>query len=172
MGRASVKENKNIYQQTREKLGLTREQASMEMEVSSSRLERIENEKIIPEPKDIIEMATRYKAPHLCNYYCANECMIGYKYVPQVDEKQLSEIVIKMLASLNSIESKKDRFVEISADGTIDTAELDDFIMMSEELERISSTATALKLWLDEMFASKKISRNEYNARKKMLLKK
>ena len=43
MGRASVRENKNIYQQCREERGLTRAQASECMEwVTESRIEKIE----------------------------------------------------------------------------------------------------------------------------------
>ena len=46
MGRKSVKENKNRYQEIREELNLTREQASELLEfVSADRLEKIENEK-------------------------------------------------------------------------------------------------------------------------------
>ena len=46
MGRKSVKENKTIYQQYREKEELTREQAAELLDVvSSDRIERIENER-------------------------------------------------------------------------------------------------------------------------------
>ena len=44
MGRASTKENKNIYQTTREALRLTRETASELLEtIAPERIEKIEN---------------------------------------------------------------------------------------------------------------------------------
>ena len=52
MGKASVRENKNIYFQTREELGLTREQAGDLLEaVPPERIEKIENERSVPHPE-------------------------------------------------------------------------------------------------------------------------
>ena len=46
MGRVSTKENKNIYQKTREDLQLTREMASEVLEIiAPERIEKIENER-------------------------------------------------------------------------------------------------------------------------------
>ena len=51
MGKKSTKENKNIYQTSREDAGLTREKASELMEfVSADRIEKIESEKSAPAP--------------------------------------------------------------------------------------------------------------------------
>ena len=49
MGRASTKENKNIYQKTREALRLTREAAGDLLEsITPERIEKIENERCLP----------------------------------------------------------------------------------------------------------------------------
>lgn len=131
MGRASTKLNKTPYQTTREELGLTREKASELLEViPPERIEKIENEKIVPHPDDILIMSEKYKAPHLCNYYCANECPIGQQYVPEVKAKELSQIVLEMLASLNAMNKKKERLIEITADGRVEKDEIDDFIFI------------------------------------------
>ena len=72
MGKKSTKENKNIYQTSREEAGLTREKASELMEfVSADRIEKIESEKSAPHPEEILAMADAYKKPVLCNYYCS-----------------------------------------------------------------------------------------------------
>ena len=130
MGRASTKLNKTPYQTTRVELGLTREKASELLEViPPERIEKIENEKIVPHPDDILIMSEKYKAPHLCNYYCANECPIGQQYVPEVKAKELSQIVLEMLASLNAMNKKKERLIEITAAGRVEKDEIDDFIL-------------------------------------------
>ena len=59
-----------------------------------------------------------------------------------------------MLASLNSVNKRKDRLIEITADGKIDKDEMDDFIFIQEELERISITVETLQLWSEKMLAN------------------
>ena len=74
MARVSTKENKNIYFRSREERGLTREEASELLNgLTADRIEKIENERSLPHPDEVLMMAEGYKAPHLCNYYCANE---------------------------------------------------------------------------------------------------
>ena len=54
MGRKSTKENKNIYQISREKMNYTRETAAEKLGfISSDRIEKIENEKTLPHPEAI-----------------------------------------------------------------------------------------------------------------------
>lgn len=166
MARASVKANKNIYHITRENLELTREKASELLEgMSPERIEKIENERVIPHPEDILALSKGYKAPHLCNYYCSNQCPIGQEYVPEVKVKDLSQIVLEMLAYLNSMNKKKDRLVEITADGKIDSDEIDDFIYIQQELERISVAVETLQLWSEKMLATGAIDKKKYESR-------
>ena len=60
MARKSTKENKNIYQRTREGLGLTREEASqLLVTMSPERIEKIENERSMPHPDEVLLMSDR-----------------------------------------------------------------------------------------------------------------
>ena len=130
-------------------------------------VEKIENERSLPHPDEVLVMSQKYKKPSLCNYYCSNECPIGKEYVPEVQIKELSAIVIEMLASLNSVNKTKDRLIEIAADGVISDDEIDDFIHIQEELERISITVETLQLWAEKMLANGIIDADQYYARKK-----
>lgn len=168
MARVSTKENKNVYQLTREGLKLTREAASELLEsIPPERIEKIENERSLPHPDEVLLMSDKYKQPSLCNYYCANQCPIGQEYVPEVKVKELSQIVLEMLASLNSVHKQKDRLIEITADGQISGDELEDFIFIQEELERISITVETLQLWAERMLATGVIDEARYDAHKK-----
>lgn len=167
MARVSTKENKNIYHLTRESLKLTREAASELLEsIPPERIEKIENERSLPHPDEVLVMAEKYKQPSLCNYYCANQCPIGQEYVPEIKIKDLPQIVLEMLASLNSMNKRKDRLIEITADGTISGDELADFVFIQEELERISITVETLQLWSEKMLATGVIDVEQYNALK------
>ena len=155
MARVSSKKDKNIYQQTREGLELSREGASELLEwISPERIERIENEKSNPNPDEVLQMADKYKLPRLCNYYCANQCPIGQEYVPEVKVKELSQITLELLASLNAMNAKRERFIEITVNGKIDDDEIADFVHIQEELERISVTVETLQLWCERMIAN------------------
>ena len=168
MARSSTKENKTIYQTRREELGLSREKASELLEViPPERIERIESGKFTAHPDEVIVMAEKYQLPHLCNYYCANECEIGKQYVPEVKIKDLSQIVLEMLASLNTVKKRQERLIEITADGRIEKDEVEDFIRIQEELERISITVETLQLWSEQKIASGEIDMEAYNAAKK-----
>lgn len=167
MGRVSVKENKNIYQLRREELGLSREKASELLEtMPPERIEKIESEKSLPHPDEVLLMSEAYKMPNLCNHYCANECPIGKQYVPEIKIKDLSQIVLEMLASLNSMNRKQERLIEITADGRIEGDEIKDFIHIQEELEKISITVETLQLWSEQMLADGTIDIEAYNAYK------
>ena len=167
MARVSTKENKNVYQLTREGLKLSREAASeLLVSIPPERIEKIENERSLPHPDEVLVMSDKYKQPSLCNYYCANQCPIGQEYVPEIKVKDLSQIVLEMLASLNSMGKQKDRLIEITADGTISGNELEDFICIQEELERISITVETLQLWSERMLATGVIDEEQYNAYK------
>lgn len=165
MGRISVKENKNVYHVIREELGLSRAQASELLEsITPERIERIENEKSLPQPDEVKIMAEKYKEPDLRNYYCANQCPLGIDYVPEVKIKDLAHIVLEMLSSLNSMDKKKERLIEIAADGTISGDEMKDFVFIEKELEHIAMTVDTLQLWIEKMRANGAIDEDLYNS--------
>lgn len=164
MGRSSTRENKTRYQLTQEELGLSREKASELLEtIAPERIEKIESERSLPRPDEVLIMAEKYKTPSLCNYFCARQCPIGQQYVPEIRSSELSDIVLKMLASLNAMDRKKERLIEIAADGTISKDEIDDFVRIQKELERISVTVETLQLWVEKMLANGRIDTEAYN---------
>ena len=163
MARRSIKENKNIYQLTRENLELTREEASALLgTLSPERIEKIENERTLPYPEEVLTMSDQYKQPSLCNYYCANQCPIGRQYVPEIKIKDLSQIVLETIASLNAMQKKKDRLIEITVDGKISADEIGDFVFIQQELEKISVAVETLQLWCERMIDNGVIDRDIY----------
>ena len=165
MGRVSTKENKNRYQLAREEMGLTREKAGDLLEtIPPERIEKIENERSMPHPDEVLLMSDQYKQPSLCNYYCANQCPIGAQYVPEIKIKDLSQIVLETIASLNAMQKKKERLIEITVDGHISGDELADFVYIQQELEKISVAVETLQLWCERMLDTGAIDRAQYEA--------
>ena len=162
MGRKSTRQNKNIYQTSREDAGFTRESAAELLEfISSDRIEKIESERSLPHPDEILAMADCYKNPSLCNYYCSHECPIGQEYVPEVQFKELSQITLEMLASLNSLEKEKNRLIEITVDGQISEDEMRDFEKIREQLSQISMAIDSLQLWVQKAIADGRIDKKD-----------
>ena len=107
-------------------------------------------------------MARCYHSPTLCNYYCTNECQIGQEYVPEVKVKELSQITLEMLATLNSLNKEKERLIEITVDGTISADEVKDFLMIQDSLEKMSLAISALRLWVDQKIAEGEINKAQF----------
>ncbi len=160
MGRKSVKENKNIYQISRENMELSRDAAAEVLGfVSADRIEKIENERTVPHPEEVLAMADGYKSPALCNYFCSRECPIGREYVPEVKIKDLSQITLEMLATLNKLTREKERLIEITVDGELTEDEIPDFIQIKSDLEKMALAIDSLNLWVDQTIASGKIDK-------------
>lgn len=153
MGKKSVKENKSIYQQTREDLGMTRaavEDATGGV-LSASRIEKIENGTLSAHPEDVLQMAEVFNRPELCNYFCSNECPIGKKYVPHVKTvHDLPQITMELLSNLNALNRDKERVIDIAADGKIVESEREDFEVFRQHLTEMSLAIETLKLWTDK----------------------
>ena len=150
MGRRSTRKNKSIYQTSREAAGLTREAAEETLVfVSADRIDRIERGVSAPHPDEVLAMAEGYKDPVLCNHYCARECPIGQKTVPELSLRELSQITVDVLAGLNALDKQKERLTEITVDGEISPEEFADFRAIRDKLDQMSAAIDSLKLWIE-----------------------
>jgi len=150
MGKRSVKENKNIYQTSREALGLSREAAAEVLEfISPERIEKIESGKSLPHPDEVLMMEAGYKNPELCNYFCTHECPIGRKYVPESKLKDFSQVAIELIAGISSLEKEKTRLAEIAVDGRVNDFERKDFDKILEKLNTIDRSIQGLRIWVE-----------------------
>ena len=162
MGKISVKENKSIYQITRESLGLSRAAAVKFIPgnpeypgmdgIPEHRLVKIEDGTVTVQPEDVVAMAKRYNEPELRNHYCCHECAIGKLDAPEVTYKgNIHEILVNMAVSLKKVNHEKIRLMEILEDGEVSADEEEDFDKICDELEHISMTVEALQLWCEKM---------------------
>ena len=95
-------------------------------------------------------MSKAYDNASLCNHFCTHECEIGRKNMPEVSYKHLSQIILEILASLNSANRERERLIEITADSWIDDDEREDFLAIQKELSEISQSVETLKLWIEQ----------------------
>lgn len=154
----------NIYRKLREQCGFSREEASEKSgdKISDNRLGRIESNQHPIHPSEVLVLAELYKKPTLSNYYCSNECPIGRLYVPEVEPKDLTQIVLEILKSLNTLKQRQELLIDITADGVIADDEIKDFVYIQDELENISLTVETLRFWVEKTIADGKINLDKY----------
>ncbi|MBR2675027.1 MAG: XRE family transcriptional regulator [Mogibacterium sp.] len=149
--------------EVRNKLALSREKASELLEtISPEKLERIENEKQLPTPEDVMIMAEKYSEPTIKNYYCANQCPMGQHFVPRIEFDDLEKTVLRLVASLNAMNEKKDKLIEIASDGIVHDYELVAFINIQNELEKLSMALSKMEVWTEKMMSSGVIDMEKY----------
>lgn len=168
MGKASTKKDKNIYQITREELGLSRlEAANIIAAIEKGRYSSLDENKLVKiehgliksiDPDDIVGLSKAYNKPELRNYYCCHQCEIGKLDAPEVAfDGGVHEILVNMAVVLRKVNHNKIRLMEILEDGKLSDDEKEDFDRIYEELEEVSMTVEALQLWCEKM----KIRKNE-----------
>jgi hypothetical protein len=69
-----------------------------------------------------------------------------------------------MLSSLNEVQDRQKRLINITADGKINDDEIPDFVHIQEELEKISISVETLQLWVEQMLANGSIDKEKYQA--------
>jgi transcriptional regulator with XRE-family HTH domain len=150
MGRRSIKENKNVYQQSREEKNLSREAAAELLAfVSADRIEKIESGKSAPHPDEVLAMEKGYENPELSNYYCTHECPIGMKYVPEAELKELPQLTVELLSALHAMDEEKNRLIDISVDGRVNDFERKQFDVILEKLSVLDRTIHGMRIWIE-----------------------
>jgi hypothetical protein len=150
MGRRSIKENKNVYQQSREEKNLSREAAGELLAfVSADRIEKIESGKSAPHPDEVLAMEKGYENPELSNYYCTHECPIGMKYVPEAELKELPQLTVELLSALHAMDEEKNRLIDISVDGRVNDFERKQFDVILEKLSVLDRTIRGMRIWIE-----------------------
>ncbi len=158
MSRRSVKENKTVYQQSRERRNLSREAASERLEfVSADRIEKIESGRSAPHPDEVLLMEKGYEDPELSNYYCTHECPIGMKYVQRVELKELPQLTVELLSALNAMEEEKNRLIDISVDGRVSDTERKQFNVILSKLSALDRSIRGMRIWIEHALITGKL---------------
>lgn len=116
--------------------------------IERSRLLKIENGQIDPNPDEVVRMATAYHAPELCPHYCATMCEAGRFMNYQKPEcATLSDVATPLMSALYFLEQTNDTIFRIFEDRRITEDEKKDFVDILVKLQKISNASDALKLW-------------------------
>ena len=79
--------------------------------------------------------------------------------MPEIKEKELSQITLEMLSTLNKLTNAKERLIEITVDGEVSEDEISDFLKIKTELEKMAMAIDSLNLWIDQTIANGQIDK-------------
>lgn len=138
--KAAAKYNERLY---------SREGAAemLGMSVSSVADAELGLTKCMPPDKAVL-MADLYKAPHLLNHYCLNECPIGCRHSLSEEVCSIDRVTVKLLKSLRveDLEKVMENLIDIAEDGRITEEEKPELKKILEYLDRIAKTVSELKI--------------------------
>lgn len=127
----------------------SRERASEILGVSASSLADYElgNIKVVPVDK-VVLMADLYNCPELKNQYCKHDCPIGKNKCIATEEKGIEGAALRLIRQFDdeNVEDIKDTLIAIAEDGVITPDEMGELKEVMEQLDRISSVISELKL--------------------------
>ena len=154
-------EARNQAAQTNPKLA-TREGAAEELHMSVSALAdaELDMSKRMP-PEKAVLMAEKYNAPELLNYYCLNECPIGFRRALSDEPVGIERATVEITKALRkeAVQGIKHRLQDIAADGEVTDEELDALDEIINELQEWSKIISKLEIIRDR--AKRKKIRNE-----------
>lgn len=155
MGREATKAAGNPWFEARKKAAMyddrlcSREGAAEKLGMSVSAVADAELglSKCMPVDKAVL-MADLYKAPHLLNYYCLNECPIGCRLSLSDQVLGIDRVTVKLLRDLkvDRLSEVKDTLLEIAADGQITDDEKPAFKDVLDYLDSVAKTVSELKI--------------------------
>ena len=127
----------------------SRERASEILGVSASSLADYElgNIKVVPVDK-VVLMADLYNCPELKNQYCKHDCPIGKNKCIATEAKGIEGAALRLIRQFDdeNVEDIKDTLIAIAEDGVITPDEMGELKEVMEQLDRISSVISELKL--------------------------
>ena len=96
-----AKTAENRYKTKRREMGWSREAAAFELHMSDDKLERIENGKQRPTPKDVLDMSDAYNSPELCNYFCNRSCWNHIQLISAIHAEKIT--IVNGITTLQTI---------------------------------------------------------------------
>lgn len=138
------KEFQSIYKTARLTSGLTQEEASEKLNISTRWLSAYENGKTPPD--DIVDnMIQIYGDTRLAYLHLKQSTLIGRKYLPEMQIEDLSLSVLKFQKEYKDIEKIKDNMIEIACDGRIDEKEKKAWNIVTKEVEGLISAGLSIR---------------------------
>lgn len=106
-----------MYRDARKRAGLSIEEASFQLHISTRTLLNYEHGISTPPPETVLAMSRLYREPWMTQLYCRRDCAIGQAYSYEVlDRVNLdpASILLKLVGELKEAEAVLGRLLELA----------------------------------------------------------
>ncbi len=104
---------------------------------------------ILSQPAELRRLKVNALFLILKRFLLCHECPIGIEYVDEIEEKNISQITLEMMVTINKLVIDRDRLMEITVDGKITEDEYEDFKNIRKHLLEMSQAINSMKLWIE-----------------------
>lgn len=135
----------NIYQAARIAAMYTQEEAAELLETSVESIKAYESGRRIPPERIVISMVECYNNSPLAYFHLKNSAGFANEILPTITVASLQAAVLRLQKKLNDLLRSRDRLLDITYDGVIDSDERPEFNAILDELYDFIGAVIALK---------------------------
>lgn len=135
----------NIYQTSREDTEFTQEKAAELLNTSVESLRAYEGGRRFPPERIVIAMVELYNDRPLAYHHLKNSAELAADLLPDITITSLPAAVLRLQKEVNDFVGCRDRLLDITYDGVIDSKERQEFNGILKELDDIIGAVMALK---------------------------
>lgn len=135
-----------MFRSARMAAGLSREHAAMDIHIGSRTLSDYEMSKSCTPPDVVLRMGEVYQDHTLSARYCKSNCPIGQVYAYEIEERDMSTSILKILSEFDNVRPKLNSLVAIGSDGIITKEEVPEFESILKVLFKLEHAIGTIKL--------------------------
>lgn len=83
------------------------------------------------------------------------------KYVQKAELKELPQLTVELLSALHAMEEEKNRLIDISVDGRVNSFERKEFDVILAKLAALDRTIRSMRLWIEDALNTGKMDNAE-----------
>lgn len=135
---------RNIYRKARNSAGLTQEQASERLNISSRTLAKYESDEIVPNADIVANMIEVYRINWLGYEHLRQSSELGMQVLPLIDFSDIAKSVLVLQKESTDVESVKNCMINIACDSRIEGHEVNRWSEVTKEVMELAGAALSV----------------------------
>ena len=83
------------------------------------------------------------------------------KYVEQAELKELPQLTVELLSALHAMEEERDRLIDISVDGRVNSTERKQFNIILNKLTVLDRAIRGMRIWIEDAINTGKLDQEK-----------
>lgn len=134
----------NIYQIARKAAGMTQEQASELLHVSTRSLAEYEAGRTVPGCDTVCGMITVYDAQWLGYQHLKSSTEVGRRFLPDIEFADLAKSVLRLQKEVADVNKINNDMIQVACDGVVESHEEETWNQVTKEVKEMAGAALAV----------------------------